>query len=242
MTLLPAVLVCTLVYLESWPVGQFLLGRPALLLPVLGILGGQPLAGLWLGIVLELLTLRSLPMGAALPPDPALAGVWTLLALDLDLGAAGGPPPLDGAAGEAGVALALLLAVPLCWIAPWLTEAQRRLNGRWWHPRFEAAVLAGDDRRCGRLMAATLAQTALLGAAAAAIALPALRAAATPLLPLAERLTASAPARLLPLPWLLLAVALGALWRHAGGRRGNGLLYLGAGAGAVLTLFIWGWP
>lgn len=225
-----AVLVCTLVYLESWPVGQFLLGRPALLLPLLGLACGQPWAGLWLGAVLELLPLRTLPMGSTLPPDPALAGAWSLLGLCL-----GRSPALAALPEEQGSTLALLVAVPLCWLAPWLTEAQRRVNGRLWRPRFERAVLAGDAARCGHLMGGTLAQTALLGTLVSGLALTAVSLAAAPLSLLAVRLTESRLAGVLPLRWALLAVALGGLWRHAGGRLGRRALWAGAALGLLLA-------
>lgn len=233
MPLFLAVLLCVLVYLESWPVGQFQLGRPVLLLPLLGLLLGHPLAGLWLGLVLELLTLRSLPMGSALPPDPALAGCWSLLALDQ-----GSPSVLDQLPGAAA-ALALVVALPLCWLAPWLTEAQRRINGRLWRPRFEAAAEQGDDRACGRLMGATLLQTALLGAGASLVVLVGLRPLAAVLAPLGTRLAEAGPAGAPGLHWLLLCVALGGLWRHSGGRRGTRPLWLGAGAGVALALLAW---
>jgi PTS system mannose-specific IIC component len=234
MPLTLAILLCVLVHLESWPVGQFQLGRPVLLLPLLGLLLGQPLTGLWLGLVLELLTLRSLPMGAALPPDPALAGCWSLVALEL-----GSPSLLDQVPAGAAPSLALVVALPLCWLAPWLTEAQRRINGRWWRPRFEAAAEQGDARACDRLMGATLLQTALLGAAASLIVLAGLRALGWMLVPLGTRLAEAGPAGGPGLPWLLLAVALGGLWRHAGGRRGTRSLWLGAGAGLALALLAW---
>jgi mannose/fructose/N-acetylgalactosamine-specific phosphotransferase system component IIC len=219
MPFIVAVIVSTLVYLESWPVGQFLLGRPALLLPLLGLATGNPWAGLWLGAVLELLTLRTLPMGATLPPDPALAGVWTLLGLG-----AGARPEL-----------ALLIAVPLCWLAPWLSEAQRRINGVLWRPRFLQAAEEVDAARCNRLMGAVLAQTALLGAAVSALMLAAVALAAGSLDPLAARLAEGRLAQVLPLPWAVLAVALGGLWRHAGGRLGRRTLWAGAALGLMLA-------
>lgn len=231
-----SVLLCMLVYMESWPMGQFQLGRPVLLLPLLGLLLGQPLAGLWLGLVLELLTLRSLPMGAALPPDPALAGCWSLLALDLSQ-----PSVLDRLPAEAAAPLAVVVALPLCWLAPYLTEAQRRLNGRLWRPRFEAAVARGDVAGIGRLMGGVLAQTAVLGGLASLLVLAGLVGAGDALHRLGLRLMQSGPAHSPGLPWLLLAVALGGLWRHTGGRRGNPALWLGAGAGTLAALLAWAW-
>ncbi|MDP2359746.1 MAG: PTS sugar transporter subunit IIC [bacterium] len=230
MTLSLALLICILLYLDSWPVGQFLLGRPVLLLPLLGLACGFPLAGLWLGLVLELLAVRSLPMGSSLPPEPGLAGAWSLLSLGL------GPQPfLARLPAEEGMLLALLLALPLCWIAPWLTEAQRRLNGRLWRPLFQGAVLAGNAPRCGRLMGAVMGQTVLLAGLASTLMLLALPVLGAWLEPLAGRLAAGRLAGLLPLPWALLAVALGGLWRHVGGRRGSRFLWSGAAIGLALA-------
>lgn len=229
-----AILLCTLVYLDSWPVGQFQLGRPVLLLPLLGWLLGHPWVGLWLGLVLETLTLRSLPMGSALPPDPSLAGLWTLLGLDL-----GQPSLLDQLPQEAGVATALAVAVPLCWATPWLTEGQRRLNGAWWRKRYEGAVEAGDLEVCGRLMGFVLLQTAALAALVSALALLALWLAAPWLGKLGLALLKGGPVPEVGLPWLLLAIAMGGLWRHVAGRRGGRSLWGGAALGLVLATLWW---
>lgn len=229
-----ALLLCTLVYLDSWPVGQFQLGRPVLLLPLLGWALGHPWVGLWLGLVLESLTLRSLPMGSSLPPDPALAGLWTLLGLDM-----GSASLLDGLTTESGVAVALAVAVPLCWVTPWLTEAQRRLNGRWWRVRFEQAVAAGDVEGCGRLMGRVLGQSALLAAGISGLALAGLWAMAPWLATWGRLLSGDGPAGAPTLPWLLLAVSIGGLWRHAGGRRGGRPLWVGAFSGLLLGLLWW---
>ncbi len=233
MNLALALLISLLVYLDSWPVGQFMLGRPMFLLPLLGLLLGMPLVGVWLGLVLELITLRSLPMGSALPPDPALAGVWTLLGLSRAALAADTWTP---------VLLALLMALPLCWVAPWLTLAQRRINGHVWRPRFLLAVEAGDARACGRAMGFTFAQTALLGLAASAVAILLVESAAPLLIPLGEQLAHGKLGGWLPLPWALLALSLGGLWRHAAGRGGNQRLWLGLGAALPLAWLVWRLP
>jgi len=229
-----AILICTLVYLDSWPVGQFQLGRPVLLLPLLGWALGHPWVGLWLGLVLETLTLRSLPMGSALPPDPALAGLWALLGLDL-----GNPSLLDKLPTEAGVATALAVAVPLCWASPWLTEAQRRINGRWWRGRFEAAAQAGDDGLCGRLMGRVLLQTAGLAALVSGLALGLVQVGGSWLGNWGRTLPESGRLLELNLSWLLLAVAVGGLWRHTAGRRGNRALWSGALLGLVVATLWW---
>jgi|GEM_PF-1313194 len=236
MHLAAALAISLFVYLDSWPVGQFMLGRPVLLLPLLGLLVGEPLLGLWLGLVLELITLRSLPMGSALPPDPALAGAWTLLGISRATGLAQGNA--QGAPHWTPVLLALLIALPLCWAAPWLTWAQRRINGALWRPRFLLAAEAGDVRACGRAMGATFTQTLLLGALASLAAILVVEHAAPLLEPLALRLSGHRLAGLLPLPWALLAFSLGGLWRHAAGRGGNHRLWMGLALGTVLALLM----
>lgn len=232
-TLLAAV-GCALVYLESWPIGQFLLGRPVVLLPLLGFAAGLPVEGLWLGLVLELILLRTLPMGSTLPPDPALGGAWALGSAWLAF--RNGGWTAAESMFDPGIGLLLLGGVLLSWLAPWLTELQRRINGRLWHPRFEHAVMNGDVPRCNLLMPLVLAQsfglalllsylvlvggTWLLGHAAF----------------LQEALAASRVANWLPPAPVLLVVAWGGLWQLSAGKRGRKALWSGLAVGVVLLL------
>jgi mannose/fructose/N-acetylgalactosamine-specific phosphotransferase system component IIC len=226
MSLLLAALAGTLVYLESWPIGQFMLGRPAILLPLLGWLVGLPLEGLWLGIVLELALIRTLPMGSTLPPDPAL-GAWVCRQSDLYHAAQSIFDP--------GLALLVLISLGLSWLAPWLTELQRRINGVIWHPRVEAAVLSGDDSRVDRLVPLAVIQTALL---AFCCSLVILLLGQFTLPVMVDFVVANAPeAESRPaFPFVLLLLAWAGLWRHAGGRKGGKALLAGFGAGLGLVI------
>jgi PTS system mannose-specific IIC component len=48
---------------------QILISRPIVAAPVVGLLLGEPLIGLQVGVMVELLWLARLPVGAAVPPD-----------------------------------------------------------------------------------------------------------------------------------------------------------------------------
>lgn len=233
MNSLLAALGATLVYLDSWPVGQFMLGRPVLLLPLLGLALGLPAEGLWLGLVLELFMLRTLPMGSTLTPDPALGGCWTLLAFWLACGR-GHWTPAPLALTETPT-LPLLAGIALSWLAPWLTEVQRRLNGSLWRPRFEQAVERGDESRIQRLMPLALGQSALLAFAASLLVLEGLAGLVGPLSSWSLSLQGPGPTGL-SLGFLLLVVSWGGLWRHAAGRRGSWSLWGGVAAGSTLAL------
>jgi PTS system mannose-specific IIC component len=48
---------------------QFMVSRPIVAAPVTGLVLGEPLVGLQVGVLIELLWLGRLPVGAAIPPD-----------------------------------------------------------------------------------------------------------------------------------------------------------------------------
>lgn len=213
-------LVAAVVYLETWSVGQFLLGRPALLLPIAGVLCGQPETGLWMGLCLELLLLREMPLGAASPPDPVLGGFLGFMAVNL---AGGTAHEL-----EAGVFTGLLLAVGLSYLAAWHTHWQRQINTRFWYQRFEQAVERDQPALVGRLF-----RLAMVGALALAFlfALVVL-VLATPLARwLLDRLDllAGPPALF---KWLVLAAAVGTGLKLGTGRR-PGRWFLAGWLGSV---------
>lgn len=216
-------LLAGLAFLETWPVGQLLLTRPALLLPAVGWLIGLPEFGLWLGLTLELLNLRALPMGSALPPDPAMGGLLALLACKLC-----GPMP------ESDILLPLVLFVGaiLPWPAAYLSELQRRVNGRVWLPRFEDAVRRDDRRRLGWLLPLALLQAWLLIGLLCALAIAGL---GRLLLFLEPRLIGLESAGAGRIGWWLLAIAAGGILQLAAGRGGTRALWSGLAAGLLLV-------
>ena len=238
--LAPAAL-CGLVFLESWPVGQFLLGRPALLLPLVGWLFGMPLVGLWLGICLELLFLRELPMGSTLIPEPAAGGLVALFALHFSQS---WNPALSLLDPMAQLIPTLLLALPLSYLMSLPTQMQRRLNTNFWHDRFLAAAENGQQRRFEFMLPLVVLQSWALASLFALLIIPAIAL----LWPYADQLVA----RLLVtydqplLLWVLAAISAAGMLRLSGGIPGvskpRSLLWTGSGAavGALLLLVLWG--
>ncbi|MCX5796884.1 MAG: PTS sugar transporter subunit IIC [Elusimicrobia bacterium] len=87
-----------LVELDVVQVGQFMLSRPLVLGPLLGLLLGAPQAGLALGLCCELLSLDDVPVGDRLPLSASVAAAAAVLM-------ACGPRPLPAAAAlPAGLA------------------------------------------------------------------------------------------------------------------------------------------
>lgn len=74
-TLLALVLFGGVVALDATAVGQFMLSRPFVAATTGGWLAGDPEAGAVLGLILEALHLRVLPVGAARYPEPGPAAV-----------------------------------------------------------------------------------------------------------------------------------------------------------------------
>jgi mannose/fructose/N-acetylgalactosamine-specific phosphotransferase system component IIC len=202
-----------ILYLETWSVGQFLITRPTLLFPILGLLLGMPVEGVWVGILLELLSNRQLPMGAILPPDPVSAGLLAILAVWLP-GAALLP------AGLPRLLTVILLGIVLLWPTVFLTEIQRRINTVFWLPYAQKAVEQTREKTLSRMLPLVLLQTYTLAATVFALGVFLLRAPAQWLhqwiadyLPLQMEQSLFAPwtGGLANLPFYMLALALGGI-------------------------------
>ncbi len=106
-----------LVALDGTSVGQFMLSRPLVAATLAGWIMGDPLTGLQVGVLLELLFLAILPAGGARFPDV-------------------GPAALVGAVaavhtpGPGGLALAVLLALVWGEVGGSTITVLRHLNGR----------------------------------------------------------------------------------------------------------------
>jgi PTS system mannose-specific IIC component len=85
---------------------QVMISRPIVAGPLTGWLLGNPLTGMEVGMLLELLWLGRLPVGAAIPPDDTQVAVGaTVLALTVG--------PFLGMKGMPFVILSVLIAIPL---------------------------------------------------------------------------------------------------------------------------------
>jgi len=136
---------------------QLMLSRPIVVAPLSGWLLGDPLVGLQVGALLELLWLGRLPVGAAIPPDDtqvAIAGTVLTLSMAGRLSLGGMPLLL----------LSTLVAIPLGKLGQLADRIVRQRNGRLLE-RAEAALKAGDlalAERCHLLGLAHFALGALL--------------------------------------------------------------------------------
>lgn len=141
--------------LVSWPQG--LLSRPVVVGAIAGLLIGDPVAGLRVGVVLELFALDVLPVGASRYPDYGPATVAaTAWASGLDWRWALGP--------------AVLLALAFGWLGGRSMEDLRRRNGRRLR-KLEPRIGAGDARAIARLQWLGLADDTLRAALLTSLAL-----------------------------------------------------------------------
>lgn len=60
---------------DTTGIGQFMISRPIFCGPVIGLVTGDIITGLHIGIIMELLWITILPLGGAVPPDPSAVTV-----------------------------------------------------------------------------------------------------------------------------------------------------------------------
>jgi len=133
------------VELDGVQVGQFMLSRPLVLGPLLGLLFGVPETGLALGLCGELLSLDDLPLGGNLPLNVTVAVSAALL---LTCGPRPVPPEL---------------ALPAGLLAGWAhrcLETSLRHRRREYSSLAESRVRQGARPPWGRLIAGALAEQA----------------------------------------------------------------------------------
>jgi mannose/fructose/N-acetylgalactosamine-specific phosphotransferase system component IIC len=218
MTLVTLLVWGTLVGLDLVTVAQSMIARPFVAGTVSGILLGDPVAGLRVGVLFELFALDVLPVGAARYPD---YGPATIAAVAV---AAGAPWELSlGLSGTIGLLVAVL--------GGWSLQLLRRMNARAIQRR-AAALAAGESSAIRLLQYGGVARDALRSALLTAVGLAAASLTATFLhldRPTAVTLT-------VVLVSCGLAAALGGAIRSAG--RGPRLVWLGAGLVLGLILAI----
>ena len=104
--LLTGALVALICGLDRMAVLQVMVSRPIVAAPLVAWLLGDPLVGLQIGMMVELLWLARLPVGAAIPPDDTQVAVASSV-LAINLGR------LLEAPGIELLLLCLLVAIPL---------------------------------------------------------------------------------------------------------------------------------
>lgn len=100
---------------------QILVSRPIVAAPLAGLLLGEPLTGLQIGVMVELLWLARLPVGAAVPPDDTQVAVAATV-LSIVLG-----PQLEGLSIEL-MLLSLLIALPVGKVGQYFEHHARNYN------------------------------------------------------------------------------------------------------------------
>ncbi len=100
---------------------QILVSRPIVAAPLAGVLLGEPLIGLQIGVMVELLWLARLPVGAAVPPDDTQVAVAATV-LSIVLGS-----QLEGLSTEL-MLLSLLIALPVGKVGQYFEHRARNYN------------------------------------------------------------------------------------------------------------------
>jgi len=132
-------LVAALVSLDITVFGQFMVSRPLVCGPLFGYLAGDIKTGLWIGMIVELIWIGSIPMGAAIPIDVTtitiLSTIWSIA--------------LPGDQRHGIAILALALALPAGALFRQLDIALRYFNIRIVH-WIEDGLEQGKDGRINR--------------------------------------------------------------------------------------------
>lgn len=183
---------------------QIMISRPIVVAPLTGWLLGEPLVGLQIGALLELLWLGRLPVGAAIPPDDTQVAVTaTLLTVTMgDALALSGLPLL---------LLCTLVAMPLGKVGQLVERLARNGNGRLL-AKAQAALEAGDLAAAERSHLRGLGHFALASLASFAVIVLVGALALQALAPLLAEPVATAAGRLrLTFPLVGIAIILGSL-------------------------------
>ncbi len=118
-----AALVAMLTGLDRVALVQIMISRPLVAAPLAGWVLGNPMVGMEVGMLLELLWLGRLPVGAAIPPDDTQVAVGaTVLAITI-----GHLMNLDG---MPLVILSVLIAIPLGKFGQVFERLARHVNDR----------------------------------------------------------------------------------------------------------------
>ncbi|NIN72854.1 MAG: hypothetical protein GTO46_13195 [Gemmatimonadetes bacterium] len=125
---------------DSVSFAQAMISRPIVAAPLAGLLLGDPISGMWAGAVLEILSLRQLPIGASRGWDTGPAAVAAAAAA------------VGWTAGPETLLIAVAYGVAVGWVGSWSVHGLRHLNARL--VAGEAAALESPMRLTGRHLSA----------------------------------------------------------------------------------------
>lgn len=117
-----------------------MISRPIVTAPLAGLVLGDPISGMWVGAVLEILSLRQLPIGASRGWDTGPAAVAAAAAA------------VAWTAGPVALLVAVAFGVVVGWVGSWSVHGLRHLNGRL--VAGEAAALESPTRLSARHLSA----------------------------------------------------------------------------------------
>lgn len=156
-----AALIAVLVGLDRVALAQLMISRPLVAAPLVGWVLGNPLVGLEVGLLLELLWLGRLPVGAAIPPDDTQVAVAaTVLALSMQ--------STPGLNGMPLVILCVLVAIPLGKFGQVFDRLARYFNDRL-AINGQGYLLSGDFKRAAKMHLLGIASFAVASLATATV-------------------------------------------------------------------------
>jgi hypothetical protein len=103
---------------DSVSFAQAMISRPIVAAPLAGLLLGDPISGMWAGAVLEILSLRQLPIGANRGWDTGPAAVAAAAAA------------VSWTTGPVALLVAVAFGVVVGWVGSWSVHGLRHLNAR----------------------------------------------------------------------------------------------------------------
>lgn len=114
-------LIGAFIALDRVAIFQVMISRPIVAAPLIALILGDPMIGIKVGIILELLWIHFLPIGASVPPDETIVSVlvtaitiWCMSFFETD--------------GNAIISLALILVIPTAIFAQKMDSFVRKKN------------------------------------------------------------------------------------------------------------------
>ena len=114
-------LIASFMTMDAVIFGQFGFSRPIVCGPIIGFIVGNPLAGLHIGAILELIWINTIPIGTTLVPDVTAATVIAVRWASYILSSSAPSPVTEGAAA----AISMMIALPISLIFRKMDLTQR---------------------------------------------------------------------------------------------------------------------